>query len=152
MDNATPKIIEVAQQENRRFMVRQMFGRMKQYNVTALAIKGRKIKASEGHWLIDFASCNYLGLDLDPEMGMDVEESIRKWGVHPSWCRLVASPHIYNEVEERLANLVGTEATLVFPTVTLISIGVLPALVGKSGLLILDKSAHETMYEAAKIA
>lgn len=41
---------------------------------------------------------------------------------------------------------------MIFPTVTLISIGVLPALVGKGGVLILDKSGHETMYEAAKIA
>lgn len=152
MDNATQKIIDATQKENRRFLVSQMFGKMKQYNVVALAIDGRKIKVSENHWLVDFASCNYLGLDLDLEMEANVQENIKKWGVHPSWCRLVASPFLYNEVEEKLADLVGTEATIILPTVTLISIGVLPALVGKSGVLTLDKSAHETMYEAAKIA
>lgn len=152
MDSAIQRIIEVTQKENRRFLVSQMFGKMKQYNVVALAIDGRKIKVSENHWLVDFASCNYLGLDLDLEMEANVQENIKKWGVHPSWCRLVASPFLYNEVEEKLADLVGTEATIILPTVTLISIGVLPALVGKSGVLTLDKSAHETMYEAAKIA
>jgi 8-amino-7-oxononanoate synthase len=91
-------------------------------------------------------------LDLDPEMDKYVAEEIKKWGVHPSWCRLVASPEIYNVLEEKISNLVGTEACIIFPTVTLISIGVLPALVGKTGVLMLDKSGHETMYEGAKIA
>lgn len=152
MDNATQKIINVTQKENRRFLIRQMFNKMKQYNVVALAIDGRRIQVSDNHWVIDFASCNYLGLDLDPEMEVDVQSNIRKWGVHPSWCRLVASPYLYNEVEDKLADLVGSETTIILPTVTLISIGVLPALAGKSGVLILDKSGHETMYEAAKIA
>ena len=29
--------------------------------------EGRKIRIGE-HWLFDFASCNYLGFDLDPEI------------------------------------------------------------------------------------
>lgn len=152
MDTATKKIIDANLHENRRALIREMFSRMRQYNVTALEVKGRKIRVSDDHWVIDFASCNYLGLDLDPEMDLDVSESIKKWGVHPSWCRLVASPNIYNEVESRLAKLVGTEAALILPTVTLISLGVIPVLVGKSGVIFLDKSGHETMYEAAKVA
>ncbi len=150
--NAVQKIIEVNLRENRRSLIRDMFKTMKQYNVTAQAIDGRRIKTSDDHWVIDFASCNYLGLDLDDEMDITVHDNIKRWGVHPSWCRLVASPQIYNDVEEKLASLIGTETTLILPTVTLISIGVIPALVGKSGVMFLDKSAHETMYEAAKIA
>ena len=151
--NATEKkLIEINLEENRRGLIHQMFAQMKQYRVLVHEIKGRKIRVADNHWLIDFASCNYLGLDLDPEMAMDVKRSIETWGVHPSWCRLVASPYLYNEVEEQLANLLGTETSIILPTVTLISIGVLPALVGKTGVLLLDKSGHETMYEAAKIA
>lgn len=138
--------------ENRRGLIRQMFKTMKQYRVAAEEIKGRKIKVSDNHWVIDFASCNYLGLDLDPEMDKLVTTEIDKWGVHPSWCRLVASPEIYTTLENKISELIGTEACVIFPTVTLISIGVLPALVGKTGVLILDKSGHETMYEGAKIA
>jgi 8-amino-7-oxononanoate synthase len=146
------KLIQVNTLENRRGLILKMFQVMKQYRVVAQEIKGRKIRISEKDWVIDFASCNYLGLDLDPEMDKYVAEEIKKWGVHPSWCRLVASPEIYNVLEEKISNLVGTEACIIFPTVTLISIGVLPALVGKTGVLMLDKSGHETMYEGAKIA
>jgi len=152
MNDTEKKLIEINMSENRRGLIRQMFKTMKQYRVTAEEIKGRKIRTSDNHWVVDFASCNYLGLDLDPEMDKLVTTEIDKWGVHPSWCRLVASPEIYSTLEKKISDLIGTEACVIFPTVTLISIGVLPALVGKTGVLILDKSGHETMYEAAKIA
>jgi 8-amino-7-oxononanoate synthase len=145
-------IILKNEEENRRVTIRRLFDNMLQYNVTAQEIKGRHIRINDNHWVFDFASCNYLGLDLDDEMIADVTFNIKKWGVHPSWCRLVASPSIYQEAEEKIAQLIGTETSLILPTVTLISIGVLPALVGKTGVLFLDKSGHETMYEAAKIA
>lgn len=152
MNITEKKLIEINMIENRRGLIREMFNEMKQYNVTAKEIRGRKIKVSDDHWVIDFASCNYLGLDLDPEMDYTISKEIHKWGVHPSWCRLVASPDIYNQLERKIADLIGTEACVIFPTVTLISIGIIPALVGKKGVLILDKSSHETMYEASKIA
>ena len=150
--NTEQKIIAENMAEHRRGLIRQMFGRMKQYNVTAKEICGRKIKVDQEHWVIDFASCNYLGLDLDKDMFLNVSEEIEKWGVHPSWCRLVASPEIYNRLENEISNLIGTEACVIFPTVTLISIGVIPAIVGKAGVMFLDKSGHETMYEGCKIA
>ena len=152
MLNTEAKIISENLHNNRRALIREMFNSINQYNVTALEIDGRKIRTSKDHWVVDFASCNYLGLDLDPEMQEGVSDNIKKWGVHPSWCRLVASPYLYDELEEKLASLIGTETVLILPTVTLISIGVIPALVGKKGVMFLDKSAHETMYEAAKIA
>jgi len=150
--NTEDKMIEANESENRRALIRQMFRRMKQYNVMAKEIKGRQIRVGDTHWVTDFASCNYLGFDLDRDIGTDVNEEIDRWGVHPSWCRLVASPQIYDDLESRLAKLMGTEATLILPTVTLISIGIIPALMGKTGVMFLDKSGHETMYEGCKIA
>lgn len=145
-------VIKTNMDEHRRGLIRTMFSKMKQYNVIAKEVKGRKIRVADTHWVTDFASCNYLGLDLDPEMDDTILPEIQKWGVHPSWCRLVGSPGIYDDLEQKIAHLIGTEACVIFPTVTLISIGLLPALVGKSGVLLLDKSGHETMYEGAKIA
>ncbi len=118
--NTEDRMIEANEKENRRALIRQMFKRMKQYNVSALEIKGRQIRVGKDHWVTDFASCNYLGFDLDPSIKLNVDEEIERWGVHPSWCRLVASPQIYTDLEDRLAKLVGTEATLILPTVTLI--------------------------------
>ena len=121
------------------------------FDAVAEEIRGRKIRFGK-KWIADFASCNYLGFDLQNEIIESVEPALRKWGVHPSWCRLVASPSLYTKAEETLAKLVGTETTLILPTVTLIHVGVIPALLGKDGVLFLDKAAHMTMYEAAKMA
>jgi len=145
-------LIQINMQENRRGQIGELFSKIKQYNVIAQEINGRKIRVGESSWVTDFASCNYLGFDLDSKINRDIDSEIEKWGVHPSWCRLVASPRIYDDLEKKLADLVGTEATLILPTVTLISIGVIPALVGRDGVMFLDKSGHETMYEGCKIA
>ena len=37
------------------------------YDATIEEIKGRRIRVGD-HWLSDFASCNYLGFDLEPEI------------------------------------------------------------------------------------
>jgi 8-amino-7-oxononanoate synthase len=150
--NTEQKLIAANRQENRRTLISDLFRQCPQYDVTALEIRGRRIRVSDTHWVTDFASCNYLGFDLDAEIGAGVSKAIEDWGVHPSWCRLVASPKIYVDLEEELARLIGSEAAVILPTVTLISIGVIPALVGKTGCMFLDKSGHETMYEGCKIA
>src|SRR5690349_10885180 len=47
-------------------------------------VDGRLIRIGN-RWLIDFASCNYLGFDLDPEIIQAVPEYLERWGTHPSW-------------------------------------------------------------------
>jgi 8-amino-7-oxononanoate synthase len=113
-------------------------------------IDGRRIKI-DGHWLSDFASCNYLGFDLHPQIIASVEPALRRWGTHPSWSRLLGNPRPYIEIEERLTDLLGAPDSLVLPTITLIHTSVIPALVGKGAVLV-DAQAHKTVYEGAAVA
>ena len=53
--------------------------------------RGRRVLV-DGRWRLDFASCNYLGLDLEPTVMDAIPPAVREWGVHPSWTRAVASP------------------------------------------------------------
>ena len=66
-------------------------------------IDGRMIRIGD-HWLADFASCNYLGFDLDREIIEAVPAYLDAWGTHPSWSRLLGSPALYEEIEERLTD------------------------------------------------
>src|SRR5215475_11965013 len=50
-------------------------------------IDGRMIRIGD-RWLADFASCNYLGLDLDSEIISAIPGYLERWGTHPSWSRL----------------------------------------------------------------
>src|SRR6266566_821153 len=92
-------------------------------------IDGRMIRIGD-QWLADFASCNYLGFDLDREIIDSVAPALDRWGTHPSWSRLLGSPVLYEQIEERLTELVGAEDVLVLPTITLIHMSVIPVLAG----------------------
>jgi 8-amino-7-oxononanoate synthase len=113
-------------------------------------IDGRMIRI-EDHWLADFASCNYLGFDLERQIIDAVPEALARWGTHPSWSRLLGSPVLYEQIEERLTELVGAEDTLVLPTITLIHMSVIPILAG-DGTIYVDRRAHKTIYEGCQLA
>ena len=92
-------------------------------------IDGRMIRVGD-QWLADFASCNYLGFDLDREIIDAVPAYLDAWGTHPSWSRLLGSPVLYEQIEERLTELLGCEDSLVLPTITHIHMSVIPLLAG----------------------
>jgi 8-amino-7-oxononanoate synthase len=111
---------------------------------------GRRIRIGD-RWLTDFASCNYLGFDLDPEIADRVPSFLSAWGTHPSWSRLLGSPRPYVEIEERLTDLLGCEDTLLLPTITHIHLSVIPILAA-DGTVFLDGRAHKTIYDGAMVA
>jgi 8-amino-7-oxononanoate synthase len=113
-------------------------------------IDGREIRVGE-QWLADYASCNYLGFDLDEEIIAAVPEYLARWGTHPSWSRLLGSPVLYEEIEARLTDLLGAEDSLVLPTITHIHMSVIPVLAG-AGTIFLDGRAHKTIYDGCSNA
>jgi 8-amino-7-oxononanoate synthase len=113
-------------------------------------IDGRMIRIGD-HWLADFASCNYLGFDLDREIIEAVPGYLDAWGTHPSWSRLLGSPVLYEQIEERLTALLRCEDSLVLPTITHIHSSVIPVLAG-SGTIFLDSRAHKTIYDGCQVA
>ena len=112
--------------------------------------RGRRIRIGD-RWLSDFASCNYLGFDLDEEIVASVPEYLAAWGTHPSWSRLLGSPRMYEEIEEQMTELLRCEDVLLLPTITHIHTSVIPVLVG-DGTIFLDGRAHKTIYDGAMYA
>ncbi|MFY0525923.1 hypothetical protein ACN28I_23165 [Archangium gephyra] len=121
------------------------------YDNVATAIRGRKVLV-RGRWLTDFASCNYLGLDLRPEVMEAIGPAVREWGTHPSWARMCCSPELYERLEAGLAALLGTEDALVLPTISLIGIGLIPALTGKGAAIFADKEVHKVNHDGCRLA
>ena len=113
-------------------------------------VDGRMIRIGD-RWLADFASCNYLGFDLDPEIIASVLPQLEAWGTHPSWSRLLGSPVLCEQIEERLTALLGSEDSLVLPTITHIHMSVIP-LLAASGTIFLDARAHKTIYDGCQVA
>lgn len=114
-------------------------------------VRGRRIRIGD-RWLADFASCNYLGFDLDEEIMGSIGAAVRAWGTHPSWSRLLGNPRIYLDIEDQLTELLGAEDTLVLPTITHIHMSVIPILADPGGSVFVDRQAHKTIYDGASIA
>jgi len=102
--------------------------------------------------VVNFGSDSFLGLDQDPRVQEAVVRGTRKWGTHNGASRAFASVRANIEAEEKLAQWLGIEAVLIYPSVTLANMGAIPGLVGKPDLLVVDEHAHNSIQEGAKIA
>lgn len=105
-----------------------------------------------GRRVVNFGSDSFLGLDQDERVKEAVRRGLEAWGTHNGASRAFASVAAAVQAEQKLADWLGTEATLIYPSVTLANLGAIPGLVGKQDLLVIDEQAHNSIQEAAKIA
>jgi 7-keto-8-aminopelargonate synthetase-like enzyme len=106
----------------------------------------------DGHRVINFGSDSFLGLDQDPRVREALERGVRTWGTHNGASRAFASVRANAQAEERLAKWLGTEAVLIYPSVTLANLGAIPALMARNDVLVVDSFAHNSVQEGAKLA
>ena len=125
----------------------------RQYDVKVRSIHKRELVDLEGHELADFASCNYISMDQDVKVLLKAgAAATKKFGIHSGRARLMGTHSLMVHVEQKIARFLGGEDAVFFPTSTLASIGIIPALALEGDAIFLDKSAHATMYQAAQMA
>lgn len=105
-----------------------------------------------GHWLLNFASTNYLGLNHHPYVLRAISSAIDAWGTSLSMPRLLATDRLTARLETEFANLVKQDKALVFPSTTHIALDLLPLLAGPKGALFIDAWAYPISLEGARAA
>ena len=106
-----------------------------------------------GKRLVNFSSNDYLGLASEPWLGEVAKQSIDKFGVGSGASRLVCgtlSPHV--RLEEKLAEFKRTEAALTFSSGYAAAVGTLGALLEPGDVVILDKLAHASLIDGARLS
>jgi 7-keto-8-aminopelargonate synthetase-like enzyme len=111
----------------------------------------RRIRFGD-HTVINFGSDSFLGFDQDPRVQRAIADGMKKWGTHNGSSRAFCSVQANADAEASLARWLGVEDTLIFPSVTLANLGLLPALAGAHDVLVVDRLAHNSIHEGAKIA
>jgi glycine C-acetyltransferase len=106
----------------------------------------------QGRLVINFGSDSFLGLDQDPRVQTAIQEGLNKWGTHNGASRAFSSVRANEDAEQKLSAWLGTEAVLIFPSVSLTNIGAIPGLVGRKDLIVVDEQAHNSIHEGTKIA
>ena len=103
--------------------------------------------------LISFSCNDYLGLSQHPEVVAASVDATRRFGVGAGSSRLVNGNHpLYVELEAKLAALKGTEDCVVFGSGYLTNVGVMPALLRSSDLIVLDELCHNSLLTGAGVS
>ena len=106
-----------------------------------------------GKKLINFSSNDYLGLATEPALREAAKAAIDQYGVGAGASRLVCgtlSPHV--RLEEKLAEFKRPEAALTFSSGYATALGTLGALCQKDDVIILDKLAHASLIDGARLS
>ena len=105
----------------------------------------------DGHELISFCCNDYLGLTHHPRLVKAAMSAIRDYGVGAGASRYVTGNHpYYTRLENRLADMKGTEDAVVFGSGFLANIGVIPALAGPGDLVLVDALSHASIHMGAR--
>jgi 7-keto-8-aminopelargonate synthetase-like enzyme len=105
-----------------------------------------------GREVVNFGSDSFLGLDEDPRVREAIARGLADWGTHNGASRAFSSVRACVAAEERLAAWLGTEAALIYPSVTLANLGAIPALVTRHDFIAYDEFAHNSMQEGIRLA
>lgn len=95
----------------------------------------------------------YLGLNREPRVIEQAKGALARFGTGcgtsaPS-CGLNA---MHRELERRVADMVGKERAILFPTGYSANLGALSALPGPKDLLLLDREAHASMIDGVRLS
>lgn len=96
---------------------------------------------------------HYTGLNRNPRVIEKVSEAVRRYGTGSGTSALSGGMSaLHKQVEARLADLVGKEKALLFPTGYTTNLGVLSALPGKNDLILFDREAHASIIDGVKLS
>lgn len=100
-----------------------------------------------------FASNDYLALRWHPKVLEGAERAVRRYGSGAGGSRLMAgSISLHHQLEEQLADFVGREAVVLFPTGYQANVGVLSALLGRHDLVACDTGVHASLIDGCRLA
>ncbi len=113
-----------------------------------------------GRDIIMFASNNYLGLANNPLLIKAAEEGMKKFGFGTASVRFLSGTQtIHRELEQKIANFIGTEDAILFSTNFMANLGFFATIVNESlgetesykDVIYSDASNHASIIDAFKL-
>jgi len=106
-----------------------------------------------GRQLLSFSCNDYLNLTQHPVIKQAAIAAIEEYGAGSGASRLVTGNHpLYAKLESRLAQFKQTEAACVFGSGYLANTGIIPVVIGRDGLVLLDELSHACIYAGAQLS
>ena len=106
-----------------------------------------------GREVILLCSNNYLGLASHPALKEAAKEAIERYGFGACASRLVSGTmKIHVELEERIADFKGHEASLLFNSGYHANLGLITTLAGRGDLILSDKLNHASIIDGCRLS
>jgi 8-amino-7-oxononanoate synthase len=103
--------------------------------------------------LIMLGSNNYLGLTADPRVKAAAIAAVERFGTGCTGSRLLNGTLVlHRQLEEELADWLGTEACLVFTTGYTANLGLISTVVQAPDAVFLDSQAHASLVDGARLS
>jgi 8-amino-7-oxononanoate synthase len=112
---------------------------------TVVTMRGKKV--------LMFGSNSYMGLTNHPKIKEAARKAIDKYGSGCAGSRFLnGTLDIHIELEQKLAEYVKKDATLVFSTGFQVNLGVIPTVTGRNDYILLDELDHASIIEATRLS
>jgi 8-amino-7-oxononanoate synthase/acyl carrier protein len=106
-----------------------------------------------GREMVSYSSYNYVGMSGDPRVAAAAKRAIDRYGTSVSASRLVSGEKtIHGELEQAIAEFVGTEAAIVFVGGHSTNENTLGHLFGPGDLILHDALAHNSIVQGATLS
>src|ERR1041385_4225219 len=106
-----------------------------------------------GKRLLSFSCNDYLNLTQHVQIKRAAAAALDQYGAGSGASRLITGNHpLYAELEARLARIKQTEAAVVFGSGYLANAGIIPVLIGRDGLVLVDELSHACIYAGAQLS
>ncbi len=107
----------------------------------------------DGKRLLSFSCNDYLNLTQHPAVKKAAAAALERYGAGSGASRLITGNHpLYAELEARLARIKEAEDAVVFGSGYLANSGIIPVLIGRDGLVLLDELSHACIYAGAQLS
>lgn len=108
---------------------------------------------AKGREHITFSRYNYLGMSGDPVVSQAAKEAIDRYGTSVSASRIASGERpLHREIEEEIADLIGTEDSLVFVSGHATNVTTIGHLFGKLDLIVHDALIHNSVIQGCQLS
>ncbi|MGJ1432843.1 serine palmitoyltransferase [Sphingobacterium spiritivorum] len=107
----------------------------------------------DGKRVLMFGSNSYLGLTIDPRIIEAAQDALSKYGTGCAGSRFLnGTLDIHIELEHKLSQLVGKEASILFSTGFQSNLGPISCLMGRNDYILLDERDHASIIDGSRLS
>jgi glycine C-acetyltransferase len=118
----------------------------------AANIKVEYPEGSPAKAVLNFCANNYLGLSSHPDVIQAAYDGLKNRGYGLSSVRFICGTQdIHNELERKLSEFLGTEATVLFASCMDANAGVFDVVLGKEDAMIADRLVHASIVDGMRL-